>query len=541
MSRGTKALSVIGTLGAVVGLISLGVSLVIVAAVYVVGLDTFDLPAIGPLIYGIPFALAAGGIGLWLLTKLLRWAISDHEEPEKGAAATPTSEPTGGPSSALHSFSRANFYLAVIFGLLFVVGSQQSVIGNALAGTPLAVIAGFLFFAVQMLGGTGVQLLNLVVFGAAWYGISRYEATEAWLLGMVGWGLLTASGVALLTNSLGAIAIVIGGLRVLLTGYRAQDATQPFVLDDYVSELTQVTAANAGTSRADDGPVDAANGGPITTVTREVRERDLRDPAEVKDLVDVDPAFVHPRAADADRLTYWSYLSYALGGLTVLSALLVGIDLWGFPDLGVIGLLIGALYLAHGFGLPQGSAFIHVGGLVLYGFMLLLALVTVSPLVLVGTAGGLYLGWTATPGIAQPDEVLEAVSSGSGVTGLVGGGLVGAGVLGVGLGLLGAIIFAAVSVQTRTVYGLLLLLPAVAGGLGVGLGVGEEGGRLTGGIGAVAGLVGVLLGFRLLSWWMPTGYELQGDPLLLVVPLLGLVIAYRLGRGVKADEAAPAD
>jgi hypothetical protein len=182
----------------------------------------------------------------------------------------------------------------------------------------------------------------------------------------------------------------------------------------------------------------------------------------------------------------------------------------------------------------------------------LLAAVTLSPLALLANLAGVYLGWTTTQRLRQPEDVLAEVDelsassgdAGAGVPGarLRNSGLVGGAILGGVLGLVGAIVFAWVSVQTRTVYGLLVLLPAVAAGLGVGLAVGDRGGTVSGLLAAGGGLLSVGIGFRLLSAWMPPFYELQPDLLLAVVPLVGLALAYKLGTGLavgtQADDAA---
>jgi hypothetical protein len=262
-------------------------------------------------------------------------------------------------------------------------------------------------------------------------------------------------------------------------------------------------------------------------------------------LLDVEPVFVHPRATDDHKLTYWCYVSYALGGLTILAALLVGIPIWGFPALGLWGLPLGALYLGHALSLPQRSAFAHVGGLVLYALGAFLALYTLSPLAFLANGVGIYLGWRATPGIRQPEQLIaefrDPESSTTVSAGLLGSGLVGGAILGSIIGALGAILFAWISVETMSVFGLLVLLPAVGAGIGVSLGVGEHGGVVSGLVSAGLGIVSIGLGFRLISWWMPRGYRLEPGILLAVVPLLGVYLAYKLGTGLSPDDDQAAD
>lgn len=260
-------------------------------------------------------------------------------------------------------------------------------------------------------------------------------------------------------------------------------------------------------------------------------------------ILELEPTFVHPREADNERLTYWSYLSYVLGCLTLLGSLLVGIRLWGFPTLGLWGIPLGLLYLGHAFGVPQRSSVAHHGGFVLYGIGCYLAMSSASPLALLGNAAGVYLGWTGTPDLRQPAAVLASIrgrqggrpgseASNAAPDRLVAGYLEGAIVGGV-LGVIGAAIFAWVSIQTETVYAVLGLLPPAAAGFGVALGVGRRGGLSSGIIGAVVGLLSINLGYQLLIRWMPPFYEYQPGAVDAIILIAGLYVAFKLGTGPR--------
>jgi hypothetical protein len=365
----------------------------------------------------------------------------------------------------------------------------------------------------------------------------RHEAREGWLLGMIGWGLVVISGVGLLSRSLGAIAIVVGGLKVLSVGYEARGSTEWLFLDEKLGALAAEVSkptqpeAPSGSSETSRGP----EAGEIASAKAALSERDLRSPRDLWALLDVDPVFVHPREADDQRLTYWSTLSYLLGGLTLLSTLLIGVQVWGFPALGLWGIPVGVLYLVHGFGLPQGSPVIHAGGLVLYGLSLLLAILTVSPLAMLGAGAGLYLGWAATRDLQSPASLFEAVAAsdgGASQSGFPGrfrdGGLLAGVALGGILGLLGAAAFAWISVETRTVYGLALLVPPMAAGYGVAVGLGDTAPRLKGLVAAGVATASVVIALRLLTDMMPRGYELEPEPLLAIGPLVGIYGAYKI-------------
>jgi hypothetical protein len=269
----------------------------------------------------------------------------------------------------------------------------------------------------------------------------------------------------------------------------------------------------------------------------------------VWDVIDLEVVFVHPRDAGDSRLTYWTYISYALGSLTLLSSLLVGIQVWGLPALGLWGLPVGLGYLVHAFGLPQRSPVIHVAGLGWYLLAFLFAMLTVSPLAILGTGAGLYLGWAGTEGLRHPEDVLgdlpqvtDAEGTSGPIGGLLGGGIVAGIVLGAGLGLIGAAVFAWISVETRSVYGLLLLVPPLAAGYGVALGIGEAAGKVKGLVAAGVATVSILLAFRLLTSLMPQRYQLEPEPLLAIVPLVGIYAAYKLAAShqpTTADESQP--
>ncbi|MFC6892153.1 hypothetical protein [Halopenitus salinus] len=590
MGWGNKSLRWLGTLGGIVALISLGITAAIVVGLYVVSFESLNVP-IGLAELLVPALVAVVGFVIWALSRITLRFTDDSgsgsepagvDDPEVSGDSTAAGSGESIPESRarLREFNRANKYVAAIFGLLFALAVASSALVEAASGTPFGIVVGFVTFLTEATGGTTNHLLTAAWFGGAWYGIRKYEATEAWVAGLVGWGLLTMGGVYLLTVSLGAIAIVVAGLKVLNGGLRASGETELVFLDEYVDELDEGGTLTANDANDADGSSDVGDAGTsaassdagnatgtgnatdagnvvgrsrsrsddgkqsIAGIRDQLEGAEIRGPSDVRDVLEVDPEFVHPREAGNDRIAYWSYLSYALGGLLVLSSLLVGIQLWGFPALGLWGIPIGAVYLGHAFGLPQRSPVVHVAGAVWYVFGLLVSVVTFSPLAILANAAGVYLGWTSTAGVPQPDEVLTDVQGGSTADGrsdasfpedLIGGGIVAGAILGAVLGVVGAVLFAWISVRTRTVYGLLLILPAVAAGFGVTLGMGERGDVVSGLVGAGLAVLSIVVGFRLLNRWMPPGYELQPGLLLAVVPLLGIYLAYRIAASSESE------
>ncbi|SEH59437.1 hypothetical protein SAMN05192561_11058 [Halopenitus malekzadehii] len=579
MGWGNTELGWLAKLAGAVALIEFGMTVVAVVGFYALGVGSLDVPVLGTAVLFVPPAVTAVAFLTWAASRIaLRYLVDDRRSRSAGTrragagrrAATGSNADHGGrsepeavaetaaeSSDRLREFNRANTYLTAILGFFLVVSVVSAPLTAAASGTPLGIVVGFFDFATTALGGTTTLLVTTAWFAIAWYGIRTYRTTEAWLAGIVGWTLFTLSGLSLLTTSLGAIAIVIGGVQVLRVGLRARGGTEVVFLDEYVESVRNDArtgvVGGAGGGEAVGGEVadgeavggevadgeavggevadGEAVGGevagrqpghPGSDVTdgrmsmAEIRDRfqdaEIETPGDVRDLLAVAPVFVHPREAGHERLTYLSYLSYALGGLLVLSSLLVGVQLWGFPALGVWGIVAGAVYLGHGFGLPQRSPVVHAAGTVWYVLGLLVALVTVSPVAIAATAVGTYLAWTATAGIPQPETVVAAAqgpsaaddrSDGSFPEGLIGGGIVAGIVLGIVLDLLGAAVFAWVSVQTETVYGLLVILPAIAAGFGVAVGTGERGGLPSGLVAAGLAVVSIGVGFRLLNWWMP--------------------------------------
>ncbi|WP_280535408.1 hypothetical protein [Halopenitus sp. POP-27] len=189
-----------------------------------------------------------------------------------------------------------------------------------------------------------------------------------------------------------------------------------------------------------------------------------------------------------------------------------------------------------------------------------LSLLTTSlgAIAILATAAGVYLGWTATAGVPQPEAVSAAAqgttadadrsdagavdtrAAETSIEEIVGGGLLAGIGLGAVLGVLGAVVFAWVSVQTQTVYGLLVILPALAAGAGVAVGVGDRAGRPSGLVAAALAVASIVVGFQLLDWWMPPFYELQPSPLLAIGPLVGIYLAYRIGSSAAVDADAGA-
>ncbi|SDX91506.1 hypothetical protein [Halopenitus persicus] len=583
MGWGNTALGWLAKLAGAVALIGFGMTVVVIVGFYALGVGALDVPVLGTAVLLVPPAVTAVAFLTWAASRIARRYLVDDRRSraasdtratrsgtgrrgEAGSNADPETRSEPGDAAApaaasrghLREFNRANKYLTAILGFFLVVSAVASPLTAAASGTPLGIVVGFLVFAATALGGTTTLLVTTAWFGLAWYGIRTYGATEAWIAGIVGWTLFTLSGLSLLTTSLGAIAIVIGGGQVLRVGLRARGGTEIVFLDEYAESVrsdsraaaaggsTPAAARAGGTADPSDDVAGEVDDGRMSMaeIRARLRNAEIEGPGDVRDLLAVEPVFVHPREAGHERLTYLSYLSYALGGLLVLSSLLVGVRLWGFPALGFWGIVAGAVYLGHGFGLPQRSPVVHAAGAVWYVLGLLVALVTVSPIAIVVTAAGTYLAWTATAGIPQPEAVVAAAegtsadadrSDASLPEGLVGGGIVAGIVLGAVLGLLGAAVFAWVSVQTETVYGLLVVLPALAAGFGVALGAGERAGLPSGLAAAGLAVVSIGAGFRLLNWLMPPFYELQPSPLLAIVPLVGIYLAYRIGSSAAVE------
>jgi hypothetical protein len=235
MSRGIKGLRWLGTLAGIVAVIGFGVTLVVVASFYALSFEALNVLNVGSVVFLVPPAVTAIGLVAWGISKLGVRYLGGGQSDSAPATPETSQDTTMGSEHHLREFNRANKYVAVAFGILLVVAIGSSSIRTAAAGTPLAIVAGVLVFGAEMLGGAVVHALNAAWFGIAWIGIREYNATEAWLMGVVGWALFAASGALLLSTSLGAIAIVIAGLSVLRVGYRARDATELTVLDERVS------------------------------------------------------------------------------------------------------------------------------------------------------------------------------------------------------------------------------------------------------------------------------------------------------------------
>jgi hypothetical protein len=414
------------------------------ATIYLIGLENNpfilygDGEVYGPLNFVVFIVLAAlflGGLALLALLNLVTWVFGSHtgQTPDAGGTEVATSNgPVSPERTYLRSFRKSNFYLGLI--LAVVLGARVGIDALVDAIGPnqlLDVIGGFLTIAVEVFGGQTVLTVAVLAFFGIWYGLKR-EAIEAALAGIAAWILVAFVGLGSLSTNASGFGLVLGGLYGTYYGIRAIGETEPATT--YGRQLLDAvrnppSAGPASAPPADGSATDrhaaaVTSSGPVTALRQDIEAADLRSLDELWTVVDVDPDFVHPGDAGDPRLTFWSYLSYGLGGLILLAVLLVGIRIWGFPALGLWGIPVGALYLGHGFGLPQRSEFVHVGGLVWYGFGSLLALYTLSPLFFLANAGGLYLGWRATDGIRQPAELLATVrdpdSGGGGRTGCPG-------------------------------------------------------------------------------------------------------------------------
>lgn len=496
--------------------------------------------------------LFVGGFVLLVVWSMFsRLSDSDTDQPADQSAGTGQAKQTKDVDKQqkyLHSFRKSNFYIALLLAIVLTAHAiMQALINTMGPNQVFNIISGLLAFAVAIFGGQTNFAIAVIIFAAIWYGLKQ-EATEAVLAGIVAWILIGFIGLGYFSANASGFGLVIAGFYGMYYGIRGFSAAEPAtpygerLLEELREGPTMNQELTASNEDSPSGAEFAASDGPVGSLRQTLAETNIRSPGDLWRVIDIDPVFVHPREAETSRLTYWSYLSYALGTLTILTTILVGIRVWGFPTLGLWGLLVGALYLGHGFGLPQRSDFVHVGGLVWYAFALFLALYTVSPLAFLVNAGGMYLGWRATEGIHQPEELIaefqdSSASSSQLGTGLLGSGLVGGVIIGAVLGGLGAAIFAWISVETKSVFGLFVLLPAVGAGFGVSLGVGERGGLISGVVAAGLGIVSIGLGFRLLSWWMPRGYTLEPDILLAVVPIIGIYLAYKLGTGLRTDSS----
>lgn len=217
-------------------LISLGVFITVGASFFVLGVETVPQAFLLNAFY-ISGGSALFGIIVWLITKIVSWknsSTSENVETDSGEEQKETEEVEKDPQYYLTEFNKANRYVAMFFGFLLVISLSSSSLTSAASGTPLGVIAGFLVFGAKLLGGTLVHLINTAWFSGSWYGIKNYNSKEAWIAGLIGWALFTLSGLLMLSSSLGAIAIVVAGLKVLSYGLKARGETEIKFTEEYI-------------------------------------------------------------------------------------------------------------------------------------------------------------------------------------------------------------------------------------------------------------------------------------------------------------------
>lgn len=166
--------------------------------------------------------------------------LAGYHSPGGGPASpTPDGEGTvtettaNRPTSEIYrsKFARLNFVLGAFFSLLLVgglvasVAQSQGMVSGGLGG----LLVGILDIVVTVLGGIGGTFLNAAVFVGVWYGLKK-RATEALLVGLVGWVLVTLSGVIALSRSFRGAGLIIAGLYGIYYAVRARGSTEMTVL-----------------------------------------------------------------------------------------------------------------------------------------------------------------------------------------------------------------------------------------------------------------------------------------------------------------------
>lgn len=347
------------------------------------------------------------------------------------------------------------------------------------------------------------------------------------------------------------------------------------------------------------GPAAAA--GEQTIQQTDSREQRTLDDIAVDDF-DIEPTFTHPDNAANASLTYWAYLSYLLGVSTILFSLLVGVTVRGFVSFGFVGVIVGGIYLAHAVTLPQDSDLPYWGGMGWYGLNVLYAVVTLNVISLLLNALGIYFGWKGNSELTQPEVVATqlqqqsetltdssdsapqpsttqtttagdsesttenqqdspddgehaatastpsytaddgAASSSNGLRGSLIGGSIAAGVL----GLVAAFVLFVVTLTTGWFLGLVMVLPPVAAGFGMGLVVGEHGSRISGAVAAVIGLGTLFVGLDMIERALPPTAQVDGGGgsaalLLLTTFVIGPYFAYSIGKGADAETGSEND
>lgn len=229
MSRKTGILKRIGKLSGILAVTGLVLALPAYFVLFVLPIGS-SFP-IGMWALYLPVgAFLLGSIG-WLVSKLsLRFIVT--EGTEEDAEAEEVVRDSG---YYLKEFNKANRYVAIFFSFLLIISLSSSSLTSAVSGTPLEILVGFLVFGAELLGGTWIHLVNTVWFAGSWHSINKYNSTEAWLTGFIGWSLFTISGLLMLSSSIGAIAIIIAGLKVLSYAVKSRGETEIRFVEDYIS------------------------------------------------------------------------------------------------------------------------------------------------------------------------------------------------------------------------------------------------------------------------------------------------------------------
>lgn len=151
--------------------------------------------------------------------------------PDREGTATETAASQPTPEVYRSKFARMNLVIGAFFSLLLVgglaasVAQSQGMVSGGLGG----LLVGIIDIVVTVVGGIGVTFLNAAVFVGVWYGLKK-RATEALLVGLVGWVLVALSGVVALTQSFRGIGLVIAGLYGIYYAVRARGSTEMTVL-----------------------------------------------------------------------------------------------------------------------------------------------------------------------------------------------------------------------------------------------------------------------------------------------------------------------
>lgn len=160
---------------------------------------------------------------------------ADAEAPSGDAATS-----ARGPEAYRSKFARLNFILGAFFALLLVGGLGASLArsGGMVSGGVGGLLVGLLAAALEVLGGTLVTFLNVAMFLGVWYGLKR-RATEALVVGLLGWVLVTLSGLLSMSRSFSGAGLVLAGLYGIYYAVRARGATEMTLLAGQVPSAVE--------------------------------------------------------------------------------------------------------------------------------------------------------------------------------------------------------------------------------------------------------------------------------------------------------------